>query len=116
MFKLLEIFTSQKNPAAPVIYKALIFVCVENHSDDTTRQFMMSNFMAFFEISESIPVGILLEPLIKQFMESEGSTYNYNTFDFEFFTHIAKHPKLKLNDAIPLMDALAKIYLNDIVF
>jgi hypothetical protein len=61
-------------------------------------------------------VGILLEPLIKQFMESEGTTYKYNTFDFEFFTNIAKHPKLKLNDAIPLMDILAKIYLSDPVF
>jgi hypothetical protein len=116
MFKLLEIFTLNKNPAAPVIYKALIFVCVENHYDDTTRQFMMSNFTSFFETSEAIPVGILLEPLIKQFMESEGTTYNYNTFDFEFFTNVAKHPKLKLNDAIPLMDALAKIYLNDTAF
>lgn len=49
-------------------------------------------------------------------VEAEGTTYHYNTFDFEFFTSIAKHPRLKLNDAIPLMDVLAKIYLNDPVF
>lgn len=116
MFKLLELFTANKNAAAPVIYKALIFVLIENHSEDTTRQFMMTNFIQFFDSSETIPVGILLEPLIKQFMEAEGTSYKYNTFDFEFFMTLVKHPKLKLNDAIPLMDALAKIYLNDPVF
>ena len=116
MFKLLETFTVQKNSAAPALYKSLIFVLVENHDDDTTRQYVMSNFMQFFETSETIPVGILLEPLMKQFAESEGTTYNYNTFDFEFFISLIKHPKLKLNDAIPLMDILAKIYLNDNIF
>ncbi|CAI2384566.1 unnamed protein product [Moneuplotes crassus] len=116
MFKLLELFTEQKISAAPVLYKALIFVFIENHPDNTTRQFLMSNFISFFESSDTVPVGILLEPLIKQLMESEGTSYVYNTFDFDFFTVVAKHPKLKLNDAIPLMDILAKIYLNDPVF
>lgn len=116
MFKLLELFTVHKNPAAPVIYKSLIFVLVENYYEDTTRQYVMTNFMQFFESSETIPVGILLEPLMKQFIESEGSTYNYNTFDFEFFISVVKHPKLKQNDAVTLMDILAKIYLNDNVF
>jgi len=77
---------------------------------------MMMNFIMLFDSSETIPIGILLDPLIKQLVESEGSEYNYNTFDFEFFTNIAKHPKLKINDAIPLMDILAKIYINDPVF
>ena len=49
MFKLLENFTFQKNPAAPILYKALIFVCIENHTDDTTRHLMMVNFMTVFE-------------------------------------------------------------------
>ena len=39
MFKLLDLFTSSKNPAAPVLYKALIFIMIDNHKDDTTRQF-----------------------------------------------------------------------------
>lgn len=116
MFKLLEIFTVHKNPAAPVIYKSLIFMLVENYYEDTTRQYVMSNFVQFFESSESIPVGILLEPLMKQFIESEGTTYNYNTFDFEFFISVVKHPKFKQSDAVTLLDILAKIYLNNNVF
>jgi hypothetical protein len=116
MFRLLEMFTTNKNSAAPLLYKALIFILIDNHFDDTTRQYLMTNFMQIFETSDTIPVGILLEPLIKQFMESFGTTYKYNTFDFEFFATVAKHPRMKLNDAIPLMDVLAKIYLNDNVF
>lgn len=85
MFRLLEIFSAEKKSEAPILYKALIFVLVDSHSDDTTRAFIMGNFINFFEVSETIPVGILLDPLIKQFMESEGTTYKYNTFDFEFF-------------------------------
>jgi len=76
----------------------------------------LTNFTQFFDTSDTIPVGILLEPLIKQFMESAGTTYKYNTFDFEFFANVVKHPKLKLSDAIPLLDVLAKIYLNDPIF
>ena len=116
MFKLLEIFTVKKNSAAPVIYKSLIFVLVDNHYDDTTRQYTISNFIKFFELSETIPVGILIEPLMKQFIESEGITYNYNVFDFELFSSLVNHPKIKLNDAIPILDILSKIYLNDIIF
>lgn len=116
MFRLLDMFTAQKNTAAPVLYKSLIYVLIENHHDDTTRQFMMMNFVHFFESSETIPVGILLEPLLKQYMASEGITYKYNTFDFEFFVSIVNHSKLKLQDAIPLLDILAKIYLNDHIF
>lgn len=116
MFRLLELFTTNKNSAAPILYKALIFILIDNHYDDTTRQYLMANFIQIFETSDTIPVGILLEPLIKQFMESFGTTYKYNTFDFEFFATVAKHPRMKLNDAIPLMDVLAKIYLNDNVF
>ena len=116
MFKLLEIFTLKKNSAAPVIYKSLIFVLVDNHQDSTTRQYMISNFIKFFSLSDTIPVGILIEPLMKQFSESEGVPYDYNIFDFDLLTSLVNHPKLKLTDAIPIMDTLAKIYLNDITF
>ena len=85
MFRLLELFTSLKRSEAPIIYKSLIFTLVDGHYDDTIRSFIMNHFTSFFETSESIPVGILLDPLMKQFMEAEGITYKYNTFDFEFF-------------------------------
>ena len=85
MFRLLKLFTSLKRSEAPIIYKSLIFTLVDGHYDDTIRSFIMNHFTNFFETSENIPVGILLDPLMKQFMEAEGLTYKYNVFDFEFF-------------------------------
>ena len=36
-------------------------------------------------------------------------------FDFDFFTVLAKHPKITPANAVSLADLLGKIYLNDIV-
>jgi hypothetical protein len=42
--------------------------------------------------------------------------YYFEIFDFDFFSFIAKHPKLTSVSAIPLADLLAKIYLNDVAY
>jgi hypothetical protein len=56
-----------------------------------------------------------MDPLIKQITISENVTYFYKVFDFDFFTVLAKHPKLTPSNAVSLADLLAKIYLNDVV-
>jgi hypothetical protein len=64
----------------------------------------------------SIPIGLLIEPLVKQIQVTEGITYFFKIFDFDFFTFLAKHPKLSIQHAIPLVDLLAKVYLNEVVY
>ena len=44
---------------------------------------------------------------------SEGITYKFNVFDFDFFTSIAKHPRLTIKNAIQIVDLMAKAYLNE---
>ena len=44
---------------------------------------------------------------------SEGITYKFNIFDFDFFTAIAKHPRLNIKNAIQVLDLMAKAYLNE---
>lgn len=66
LFKLLELFTLEKNPYAPTIYKTLIFALVENHQKTLVREYIMSNYKALFETFNVIPVKVLVEPLIKQ--------------------------------------------------
>lgn len=112
-FRLLDNFSRQKNTYAPSIYKALAMSLVENHSESTTREYIMQNFEQIFETQPTIPVGIVVEPLVNQLQISEGISYFYNSIDFQFFVCIAKHPKLQANQAMPLIDILAKIYLND---
>lgn len=113
MFRLLDDFSKKKNSYAPSIYKALAMSLVENHADSTTREYIMQNLEQIFETQPTIPVGFVIEPLVNQLQMAEGVSYHYNSIDFQFFVTIAKHPKLQAQQAIPLIDILAKIYLND---
>lgn len=114
MFRLLDKFAADKNPSAPSLYKALIFSLIENPSDILLREHYFQNFTYLFENQTSIPLNLLLDPLVKQITISENVTYFYKVFDFDFFTMIAKHPKLTPANAVSLADLLAKIYLNDV--
>jgi hypothetical protein len=42
-------------------------------------------------------------------------TYFYKVFDFDFFTVLAKHPKLTPANAVSLADLIGKIYINETV-
>jgi hypothetical protein len=69
LFKMLEIFAQDRNPYAPIIYKTLTFSLVENHQQLSIRELIMNNFKSIFETIQSIPVVIMLEPLLKQVIE-----------------------------------------------
>ena len=65
LFKLLDKFSEDKNASAPAVYKTLIFSLVESPSDSTIRDLYFTNFMALFEANPTIPIGLIIEPLIK---------------------------------------------------
>lgn len=65
LFRLLDKFSEEKNASAPAIYKTLIFSLVENPSDSMLRDIYFSNFIQLYEANPSIPVGLVIEPLIK---------------------------------------------------
>ena len=75
---------------------------------------MLGNFMNIFEKVKNIPIGILLEPIVKQL--EVASDIEYNSIVFDFFIKIAKHPRLSLKIALQTMDALGKIYVNEFMF
>lgn len=116
MFRLLESFASTKNAYAPIIYKSLTFCIIENFNDPQIREYLFHNFKALFQSSDNIPIGIVIEPLVKQLQVSDVSSQTLNLFDLEFLTSAAENPKLSLKHGIQLLDILAKIYLNNIVF
>jgi hypothetical protein len=66
MFRLLDKFSEEKNNAAPNVYKTLIFSLVENPNDSILRELYFINFLSLFEAQMSIPINLLIEPLIKQ--------------------------------------------------
>lgn len=60
----------------------------------------MTNFQYIFERSNTIPIGILIEPLVKQILITESVTFNFNVFDFDFFSSLARHSRLNIKNAV----------------
>jgi len=52
--------------------------------------------------------------MLKQIQIQETATYSSS--DFEFYLNICKHPKLQPEMALHLIDTMAKIYLNDLIY
>ena len=50
--------------------------------------------MNVFDNLESIPLAILMKPLLKQIQISENDIYLLNISDFSFFLFLAKNDKL----------------------
>ena len=111
MFQMIENFSLERNTFAPIIYKTLTFFVVEHYRDLMVREMVLSNFADIFEGNPAIPIGILLEPVIKQLQVV--SDIKLVSTDFDFFVKIAKHPRLSLKNSVQTMDVLGKIYLND---
>ena len=116
LFRLLQNFAMDRNPFALMIYKTLTFTLVENHQKMELREFLLENFKEILEEFNTIPINILVEPLIKQIRSSDGITFSFNIFDFEFMQAIARHPKLTIKNAIQTLDLLAKPYIYSQTF
>ena len=114
LFHLLDSFTNERNSYAPIIYKTLTFSLLENYENSVEREFILQNFIITFNNISTIPVGILLEPLVKQLQVS--SSIQINTIDFDFFMCVARHPRLSVRNAVQTLDILGKIYINELEF
>ena len=129
LFHLLETTVNDpinpRNKHAPRVYKTLIFLIIENHSNEIVREFLVTNLSTSLEPLKElqynidgtlnkmvqIPVGVLIDPLVKQ-----ASTHGYNNHDFELFAVLARHQRLSIDQCMPLADLLGKISLNDPLF
>lgn len=107
-------FTNERDAYAPLIYKILTFSLVENYSIPPIREFFLVNFTSSLKQNPNIPLGILLDPLLKQMQVTDSSEINLP--DFDFFQTIAKHPKLNVKNAIQVLDWLGKVYLSSTGF
>ena len=112
LFRVLLIFSSERNSFVPILYKALIFCFIEYHHDLSIRELMLSNFGYLFKVVLSIPVGIMVEPYVKQIQYNLGKTYYFNLNDISFLTTVARHPRYNVKEAILTLDVLGKIFYD----
>ena len=112
LFRLLREFAVRGHAFAPYLYKTLIFALVEHHhGSEALRDSIMHNMVAFLGQVANVPVGVLVEPLVKQ-----ASLHGYNNIDFDLVVALAKHQSLRLKHALLLVDLVGKICLNDPLF
>lgn len=67
--------------------------------------------MASLSKMQHVPVGVMVEPLVKQ-----ATLNGYTNMDFDFFIVVSKHQRLGLRHALLLLDLLGKVSLNDPLF
>ena len=112
LFRVLLVFSSERNTFVPIIYKTLIFCFIEYHHDLSIRELMLSNFSYLFKVVLSIPVGIMVEPYVKQIQYNLGKTYYFNLNDISFLTTVARHPRNNVKEAMLTLDVLGKIFYD----
>ena len=80
LFELLNDFLSRSHTLAPLLYKTLIFSLIEHHQSEFVRQFVSNNMALLIRRHQDLPVGVLIEPLLRQL-----ALHGYNNLDFDLF-------------------------------
>lgn len=114
LFEIFFTFTERKITYAPILYKTLIFCLIENYHDERIREFMLINFRRILNEDLSIPLSIIIEPLIKQALILKHLVFHI--FDFDFYICVGRHPQLSLKDAILVIDLCGKVLTSDSVY
>ena len=85
---------------------------IESKADNRSlREFMMASMAQSMNVLRQIPVGILIEPLVKQ-----CSLTGYNEDDLNLLTITSSHPRLGVKHALQILDLVGKVVLNDPVY
>ena len=129
VFGLLSELATAKNAQSPSLYKLLTFSFIENFEDTETRELMTLSFIELFDAHRSIPVAILLDPLLRKLQQEQMEKEvvpdrpGLMHFDRQLLRCFIQHRKLKLESAPPLgyggcgldlADFLAEIIIKDL--
>lgn len=113
---LLQFFAAHRIAHAPAVYKTLVSVLVEGEVSSSVREFVIANVKAQLVACSSMPVEVIMDPLVKQMKDTEVFSAVYNLADIEFFNVIVDNMKGNVRSGIELLDAFAKSMFNDSLF
>ena len=66
MVTLIDQFARDRNEYAPILYKALTFIFIEQYNNIDLREEILHNFIRLFKSYQGMPISILCDPLLKQ--------------------------------------------------
>lgn len=114
LFQLLHSFYNSRTSYAPILYKTLVFLLIENTVHEDIREFISYNFITLLEQIDTLPINILVDSIAKQFRMAND--VRMNVFDFEMYVSIARHDRMNEESAVQMMDMLGNIYLSELEF
>ncbi|CAD8162425.1 unnamed protein product [Paramecium octaurelia] len=115
LFRILDNLALQKDKYAALLYKKLVFSLIENFDQKEVREFLVANFLMLIKKYSTIPIDILIIPMVKQ-LQIEQNEIQINIVDFQLLKSVCTHPKIDVNVAILMLDMLSKLYLSSIMF
>jgi hypothetical protein len=107
---LLHQFASDRNPYAAVVYKILVFSLIENFKDGPVREFLSINLKKILQKISTLPVNILVDPLMKQ-LDLYENDLSITVHDLDLLRSIVGHPRIGLNSALVTFNTVAKLLL-----
>lgn len=110
--ELLIYMIKEKHAKAMVLYQTLVVMVIEMDASEPGREVVICNVTQLVSSVPTLPVSILVEPLVKR-VHTSDPPYPLDILDFSLFSAIAEHPRLVLQDAIQLADLIGKVYMND---
>ncbi|CAK61033.1 unnamed protein product (macronuclear) [Paramecium tetraurelia] len=114
LFRILDNLALQKDKYAALLYKKLVFSLIENFDQKGVREFLVANFLMLIRKYSTIPLDILIIPMVKQ-LQIEQNEVQINIVDFQLLKSVCTHPKIDVNIAILMLDMLSKLYLSSII-
>lgn len=112
--RLLGALCSRRDPDnTPAVYRTFVYALVEAEGAGV-RDFAVRNLMELMRQHAGVPVGILVEPMIKKFQAADRETLS--VIDIELFLVIAKHPRCTGRHAAMIAQVLARTCVESAEF
>ena len=114
IFHILEIFGGIKHRHAPILYKFVVNIFMENNNfyNDFKREFILQNFENFFYNNPTIPIDILLSP----YLERVSNEKIINLIDLYFIFRIVEHPRIEYDQFYVILKFILEIDSKNVDF
>eukprot|EP00163_Fabomonas_tropica_P006445 TRINITY_DN1601_c0_g1_i1.p1 TRINITY_DN1601_c0_g1~~TRINITY_DN1601_c0_g1_i1.p1 ORF type:complete len:684 (+),score=141.55 TRINITY_DN1601_c0_g1_i1:3-2054(+) len=107
-FRLLDMFIKNRSSYAPAVYRLLANLLGTTQTQGPLKDLLLSNFILTIRQCPGLPVGVLIEPLIKHM-----SSYMYCNQEYELILEFVHHATLSHPHALLLLHLLGHISCTD---
>jgi len=109
IFCLMERFGEFRIEYAPILYKYMVNLFIENFDNEIKREFILFNFERFLNDHQTVPIDIFIDPYIKELFNNE----NYSFCDLLFLIKLIEHPRLNGSMLINIIKFILKVTLKN---